>query len=126
MSFITEQEAIEHVQGFDALSASDKADYLQKAETYLIARNVKPYDDETLVPQALKTASYEIIKGIMKGDLYQGQEQVLKRKKVKADTVESEKEYQDGSLMLNATEQYILDLIKPYTKRSSIFFVRKI
>ncbi len=25
MSFITEQEAIEHVEGFDALSASDKA-----------------------------------------------------------------------------------------------------
>ncbi|USA54595.1 hypothetical protein NDN13_05210 [Acinetobacter sp. C32I] len=126
MSFITEQEAIEHVVGFDALSASDKADYLQKAETYLIARNVKPYDDETLVPQALKTASYEIIKGIMKGDLYQGQEQVLKRKKVKADTVESEKEYQDGSVTLNATEQYILDLIKPFTKRSSVFFIRKI
>ncbi len=25
MSFITEQEAIEHVEGFDALSASDKS-----------------------------------------------------------------------------------------------------
>ncbi len=29
MSFITEQEAIEHVAGFDALSASDKAHYLE-------------------------------------------------------------------------------------------------
>ena len=126
MSFITEQEVIEHVQGFDALSSSDKADYLQKAEAYLIARNVKPYEDETLVPKALKTASYEIIKAIMKGELYQGQEQALKRKKVKADTVESEKEYQEGSLKLNSTEQYILDLIKPFTKRSAVFFVRRI
>ncbi|EXB27208.1 hypothetical protein J537_1014 [Acinetobacter baumannii 1437282] len=126
MSFITEQEAIEHVQGFDALSASDKADYLQKAEAYLIARNVKHYVDVTQVPKALKTASYEIIKGIMKGELYQGLEQALKRKKVKADTVESEKEYQDGSVKLNATEQYILDLIKPFTKRSSVFFIRRI
>ncbi|WP_445403643.1 hypothetical protein [Acinetobacter vivianii] len=125
MSFITEQEAIEHVQGFDALSASDKADYLQKAEAYLIARNVKPYEDVTQVPKALKTASYEIIKGIMKGELYQGQEQALKRKRVKAE-VESEKEYQDGSVKLNATEQYILDLIKPFTKRSSVFFIRRI
>lgn len=125
MSFITEQEAIEHVQGFDALSASDKADYLQKAEAYLIARNVKPYDDVTQVPKALKTASYEIVKGIMKGELYQGQEQALKRKRVKAE-VESEKEYQDGSIKLNATEQYILDLIKPFTKRSSLFFIRRI
>ncbi|ENW97349.1 hypothetical protein [Acinetobacter dispersus] len=125
MSFITEQEAIEHVQGFDALSASDKADYLQKTEAYLIARNVKPYEDVTQVPKALKTASYEIIKGIMKGELYQGQEQALKRKRVKAE-VESEKEYQDGSVKLNATEQYILDLIKPFTKRSSVFFIRRI
>ncbi|MCH7389564.1 hypothetical protein [Acinetobacter dispersus] len=126
MSFITEQEAIEHVKDFDALSSSDKADYLQKAETYLVARNVKPYEDVILVPKALKTASYEIIKGIMNGELYQGQEQALKRKKVKADTVESEKEYQEGSVKLNATEQYILDLIKPFTKRSAVFFVRRI
>lgn len=126
MSFITEQEAIERVAGFDALSASDKADYLQMSEAYLLARNVKPYEDVTTVPQPLKNASYQIIKGIMKGEIYQGQEQVLKRKKVKADTVETEKEYQDGSVKLTATEQFILDLIKPYCKRKRVFFVRKI
>lgn len=126
MSFITEQEAIERVAGFDALSASDKADYLEKSEAYLLARNVKPYEDTTIVPKALKSASFEVIKGIMKGELYQGQEQALKRKKVKADTVETEKEYHDGSVKLSATEQYILDLIKPYCKRKRIFFVRKI
>lgn len=125
MSFITEQEAIERVAGFDALSDSDKADYMEKSEAYLLARNVKPYEDVSTVPKALKTASFEVIKGIMKGELYQGQEQVLKRKRVKAE-VESEKEYQDGSVKLNATEQYILDLIKPYCKRKSVFFVRKI
>lgn len=125
MSFITEQEAIERVAGFDALSDSDKADYMEKSEAYLLARNVKPYEDVSTVPKALKTASFEVIKGIMKGELYQGQEQVLKRKRVKAE-VESEKEYQDGSVKLNATEQYILDLIKPYRKRKSVFFVRKI
>lgn len=126
MSFITEQEAIEHVVGFDALSDSDKADYLQMSEAYLLARNVKPYEDVATVPQPLKTASYQIIKGIMKGELYQGQEQVLKRKKVKADTVETEKEYQDGSVKLTATEQFILDLIKPYRKSKRVFFIGKI
>jgi len=126
MSFITEQEAIEQVVGFDALSESDKADYLQMSEAYLLARNVKPYEDVATVPQPLKTASYQIIKGIMKGELYQGQEQALKRKKVKADTVETEKEYQDGSVKLTATEQFILDLIKPYRKSKRVFFVRKI
>ncbi|ENU08653.1 hypothetical protein [Acinetobacter calcoaceticus] len=126
MSFITEQEAIERVAGFDALSASDKADYLEKSEAYLLARNVKPFEEVTAVPNALKTASYEVIKGIMKGEIYQGQEQALKRKKVKADTVETEKEYQDGSVKLSASEQFILDLIKPYCKRRSVIFVRKI
>ncbi|MDQ9890066.1 hypothetical protein [Acinetobacter pittii] len=125
MSFITEQEAIERVAGFAALSEGDKADYLEKSEAYLLARNVKPYEDITNVPKALKTASYEVIKGIMKGQIYQGQEQALKRKRVKAE-VESEKEYQDGSVKLNATEQYILDLIKPYCKRKRVFIVRKI
>ncbi len=38
----------------------------------------------------------------MRGEIYQGQEQALKRKKVKADTVETEKEYQDGSVKLSA------------------------
>lgn len=126
MSFITEQEAIERVAGFDALSASDKADYLEKSEAYLLARNVKPFEEVTAVPNALKTASYEVIKGIMKGEIYQGQEQVLKRKKVKADTVETEKEYQDGSVKLSSSEQFILDLIKPYCKRKRVFIVRKI
>ncbi|WP_407501819.1 hypothetical protein [Acinetobacter baumannii] len=126
MSFITEQEAIEHVEGFDALSASDKAQYLQMSEAYLLARNVKPYEDVTTVPKALKMASYEVLKGIMRDELYQGQEQALKRKKVKADTVETEKEYQDGSVKLSAIEQFILDLIKPYSKRKAVFFVRKI
>ncbi|MFW6699187.1 hypothetical protein ACODTP_16915 [Acinetobacter pittii] len=126
MSFITEQEAIERVAGFDALSASDKADYLEKSEAYLLARNVKPYEDITIVPKALKSASFEVIKGIMKGELYQGQEQALKRKKVKADTVETEKEYQDGSIKLSTSEQFILDLIKPYCKRKRVFIVRKI
>ncbi|WP_336962568.1 hypothetical protein [Acinetobacter pittii] len=125
MSFITEEEASERVAGFDALSDSDKADFMEKSEAYLLARNVKPYEDVTTVPKALKTASFEVIKGIMKGDLYQGQEQALKRKRVKAE-VESEKEYQDGSVKLNATEQYILDLIKPYCKKKSVFLVRKI
>ncbi|MDS7931847.1 hypothetical protein RMB13_20640 [Acinetobacter sp. V102_4] len=123
---MTEQEAIERVAGFAALSDGDKADYLEKSEAYLLARNVKPFEEVTAVPNALKTASYEVIKGIMKGEIYQGQEQVLKRKKVKADTVETEKEYQDGSVKLSSSEQFILDLIKPYCKRRSVIFVRKI
>ncbi len=94
------------------------------AEAYLLARNVKLYEDATQVPEPLKRPLSNH-QGIMKGDLYQGQEQALKRKKVKADTVETEKEYQDGSVKLSAIEQFILDLIKPYSKRKAVFLSGK-
>ena len=66
MGFITEQEAIEHVEGFDALSASDKAQYLQMAEAYLLARNVKPYEDATLVPEPLKQPHIKSSRALLK------------------------------------------------------------
>ncbi|AOA58212.1 hypothetical protein [Acinetobacter larvae] len=125
MSFITTQEAEQNIDGFSALSERDKAQYIKKSAAYLIARNVKPYDDVEEVPEPLKDASYEIIKGIMAGELYINKEPALKRKRVKAE-VESEKEYQDGAVAISATEQYILDLIKPFTKKSAIQFLRRI
>lgn len=40
-----------------------------------------------------------------------GKDQQLKRKKVKADSVESEKEYQDGSEAISSFEQIAIDFI---------------
>lgn len=126
MGFITEQEA-EQALGdtWTSQTESDKARLLSQSETYLLARNVKPYDDPDDVPEALKLASYEIIKGIINKQLYQGQVQELKAKTVKGGSVEVSKTYQDGSIEVNATEQYILDLIKPYSKRSSIIYLKR-
>ena len=78
------------------------------------------------VPQDLKDASFEIIKGIIDKQIYIDKDQELKSKRVKTDSVESEKVYQDGSKSINATEQYIWDLIKPYTKKSRVQMVRKL
>lgn len=126
MSFITQSEAEQNVDGFAALSERDKAQHIKKSEAYLIARKVKPCHDPIDAPEPLKDASYEIIKGIMAGVLYTDKDQVLKRKKVKADTVESEKEYQEGSVAISGLEQYIIDLIAPYTKKSSVRMLRRI
>jgi hypothetical protein len=126
MSFITQLEAEQNVDGFAALSERDKAQHIKKSEAYLIARKVKPCDDPVDTPEPLKDASYEIIKGIMAGVLYTDKDQVLKRKKVKADTVESEKEFQEGSVAISGLEQYIMDLIAPYTKKSSVRFLRRV
>lgn len=124
MSYITEAEALENVPEF--ATQSDKARLLTQAEAYLRARNVKEYPSGADVPQALKLACYEVIKGVLNKELYQGQHQALKREKVKADSVESEEEYQDGSVALSATEQFILDLIKPYAKSQGFQWVARL
>lgn len=127
MSFVTESE-VEQALGdtWTNQSESDKTQLLKKSRAYLIARNVKDYENVDDVPQDLKDASFEIIKGIIDKKLYIDKDQELKSKRVKADSVESEKVYQDGSKSINATEQYILDLIKPYTKKSRVQMVRKL
>lgn len=127
MGFITEQE-VAHALGdiWSNQSESDKARLLSQSEAYLIARNVRPYDDADDVPAPLKLASYEIIKGVINKQLYQGQAQELKAKTVKGGSVEVSKTYQDGSYELNATEQYIQDLIKPYSKRRSVVFLKRV
>ncbi|EOG1934001.1 hypothetical protein [Providencia stuartii] len=127
MGFITEREA-EQALGdtWTNQTESDKARLLAQSEAYLIARNVRPYDDADDVPVPLKLASYEIIKGIINEELYQGQAQELKAKTVKGGSVEVSKTYQDGSYELNATEQYIQDLIKPYSKRRSVVFLKRV
>lgn len=127
MGFITEQEAEQALgETWTSQTESDKARLLAQSEAYLIARNVKPYNDTGDVPEPLKLASFEIIKGIINKQLYQGQSQELKAKTVKGGSVEVSKTYQDGSYELNATEQYILDLIKPYSKRQSVVLLKKV
>ncbi|MDN5418988.1 MAG: hypothetical protein L0G09_16285 [Acinetobacter sp.] len=127
MSFVTESE-VEQALGdtWNNQSESDKAQLLKKSRAYLIARNVKDYENVKDAPQDLKDASFEIIKGIIDKKLYIDKDQELKSKRVKADSVESEKVYQDGSKSINAVEQYIWDLIKPYTKKSRVQIVRKL
>ncbi len=125
MSYITEQEALDNVTEFSSQTASDKARLLAQAEAYLRARNVKEYKDGADVPQALKLACYEVIQGVLSNDLYQGQSQAVKREKVKADTVETEEEFMDGSVVLSATEQFINDLIAPYAKSSGVQWVSR-
>jgi len=127
MSFVTESE-VEQALGdtWNNQSESDKAQLLKKSRAYLIARNVKDYENVDDVPLDLKDASFEIIKGIIDKKLYIDKDQELKSKRVKADSVESEKVYQDGSKSINAVEQFIWDLIKPYTKKSRVQMVRKL
>ncbi|MBP8005316.1 MAG: hypothetical protein KAZ18_00190 [Acinetobacter sp.] len=107
MTFITISEA-ETILGADFAPDGDKARLILLANTWM--KNEIGYLPD-LVSENLKTAAFEIIKGIKAGKIYGGKEQDIKRKKVKADSVESEKEYQDGSVAISSFEQIALALI---------------
>ena len=117
MSYITEQEALDNVTEFASQTASDKARLLAQSEAYLRARNVKEYKDGTDVPQALKLACYEVINGIIAGQLYQGKKATVTSKTISAQSGTSvSKTFADGSEDLNVYEQLINELIAPFTK----------
>ena len=107
MSFITQQDA-ETILGLDFAPDGDKARLILLANTWM--KNQIGFVPDPL-HENLKLASCEIIKGILAKMIYNGQDQVLKRKKVKADSVESEKEFQDGSIAISSFEQIALAFI---------------
>ena len=107
MSFITQHEA-ESILGADFAPDSDKARLILLSNTWM--KNQIGFVPDP-IHENLKLASCEIIKGILAKVIYNGQDQVLKRKKVKADSVESEKEFQDGSIALSSFEQIALAFI---------------
>ena len=108
MSFITIAEA-ESILGADFADDSDKARLILLANTWM--KNQIGFVPDPM-HENYKLAACEIIKGILAKVIYSGQEQVLKRKKVKADSVESEKEFQDGSFVISSFEQIALALIQ--------------
>lgn len=107
MSFITQQE-VESILGADFAPDSDKARLILLSNTWM--KNQIGFVPDP-IHENLKLASCEIIKGILAKVIYNGQDQVLKRKKVKADSVESEKEFQDGSIAISSFEQIALAFI---------------
>ena len=107
MSFVTVDD-VNEMLGSDFAPGGDKARLILLANTWMkkhAGKALKP------VPDELKIAACEIVKGILAKVIYNGKSQALKREKVKADGVESEEEYQEGSESLSSYEQIALDLI---------------
>lgn len=107
MTFITIADA-ETILGADFAPDGDKARLVLLANTWM--KNRIGFVPDPLDP-LLKDAACEIIKGIVSKAIYNGREQQLKRKKVKADSVESEKEYQEGSEAISSFEQIAIEFI---------------
>ncbi|WP_396235259.1 hypothetical protein [Acinetobacter baumannii] len=107
MSFITVDDA-NSILGSDFAPDSDKARLVKLANVWM--KNRIGFIPDPIDP-LLKDAACEIIKGILVKVIYNGKDQQLKRKKVKADSVESEKEYEDGSEAISSFEQIAIDYI---------------
>ncbi|MCG5256908.1 hypothetical protein [Acinetobacter pittii] len=107
MSFITIDDATS-ILGSDFAPDSDKARLVKLANAWMKKRI--GFVPEPIDP-LLKDAACEIVNGILAKVIYNGKEQLLKRKKVKADSVETEKEFQDGSEAISSYEQIAIDYI---------------
>lgn len=101
MSFINVTEA-ESILGQDFAEDNDKARLVLLANTWM--KNEIGHEPEVIDP-LLKDAACEIIKGIIAGAIYVGTERMTIREKVKADSVEVEETFAEGSREISKFEQ---------------------
>ncbi|MEG3078482.1 DnaT-like ssDNA-binding protein [Halomonas sp. 5021] len=94
---------------------------VMEANVWLSARNLP--DDP--VPSAVERAGALLAKEAAKGELYASTTGSVKRKRVKADTVESETEYTTGDNRQSGTMRLVLDLLRPWLSSGSTFDVRR-
>lgn len=95
--------------GWEGDGDADRA--VLEANAWLTARRViksDPVDEDVI------TAGAYLAQMAAEGELYADRSPALKRKRVKGDTVESEREYQDGATASTGRLRLVLDLLRPY------------
>ncbi len=100
--------------GWEGTGDKDRA--VLEANAWMTARGVvagDPVEDDIVMAGSL------LAQEAANGRLYADSEGALKRKRVKADTVESEKEYQDGSRATSGALSLIYDLLGPFIPAGS-------
>jgi len=85
---------------------------VRQANAWLVSRGITEITDDNRAD--VEYAGAQLAKLAAEGTLYADREARLKRKRVKADTVESEKEYQDGSVPQNGALLFIMDVLRPH------------
>ena len=126
MSFISLEEA-EQILGADFAPAGDKARLILLANTWM--KNEVGYVPEVVAGE-LKTASCEIIKGILAKVIYAGVARQTTSESVKADTVQVTETFVEGSVDISEFEQIAkaliasLDLVNPNKMPFGILIMR--
>lgn len=95
--------------GWEGTGDADQA--VLEANAWMTARSViknDPVDDDVI------TAGAFLAQMSINGTLYADRAGAIKSKRVKADAVESETEYQDGASASTGRLRLVLDLLRPY------------
>lgn len=120
MSFITIEDA-ERILGADFAPQEDKARLALLANTWM--KNQVGFIPET-IDETLKIAACEIIKGIQAGSIYSAVERQATSERVKADTVEIEESFAEGSRAMSEFEVIAIALIDSLNLKSNGFGIR--
>ena|SRR5690554_2832120 len=91
--------------------SGDKSLAVEQANAYLNTLTFKAWEAQ---PDSVTRAGAELAKESAAGNLFADSEGALKRKRVRADTVESEKEYQDGAVARSGALRFVDALLSPW------------
>lgn len=108
---------VDQILGVGWEGSGDKALAVEQANAYLNTLTFKAWETQ---PDSVTRAGAELAKEAAAGRLYEDSEGALKRKRVRADAVESEKEYQDGAQARSGALKFVDALLSPWViKRSA-------
>jgi hypothetical protein len=95
--------------GWEGTGDADRA--VLEANTYLSSYTFKDWDTQ---PDEITRAGAELAKIAAQGELYADSQAGIKRKRVRADTVETETEYADGGGSVSGALSFVHALIRPW------------
>lgn len=112
MAYVTQSD-VDTILGAGWEGSGDPVLAVQQANDWLLARSI-PLPDNTTQPDRIKRAGAYLAKMAAAGTLYADTRGDVKRKRVKAGSVESETEFQDGTKAVAGEQKYVEDLLRPW------------
>lgn len=107
--------------GWDGGADRDAAVY--QANAYLNEYRFKSWETQ---PEAVTHAGAVLAKESATGNLFSDSAAAVKRKKVKADTVETETEFQDGAVPKSGAMKFVDSLLAPWiAKRGAVQILKR-
>lgn len=107
---------VDQILGTGWEGSGDKALAVEQANAYLNTLTFKAWETQ---PESVTRAGAELAKEAAAGKLFVDTLGGIKRKRVKAEGVESEREYQDGATARSGALQFVDALLSPWVVKRS-------